>query len=218
MADTLEPLKVDLFRVWVAPQFVNSSRTLDLEYKHNKEFRELNAQVRDKAGMGGKRKREAGAVVLKASKSKSTAGSTKANAEPTANKKPRDKEANNPMETAAKPTKQTAKKTTRAAEEHWMDVDVEPDKTSHEADRAEDNKSCRILKYFKKNVARSTFYQSLVMVEENVEMGANVTHGVQECCKNVILTFIQALGRVWSPIDSVLTGGRIIEHNRLYNN
>ncbi|KAJ7778748.1 hypothetical protein DFH07DRAFT_795838 [Mycena maculata] len=108
---------------------------LDLEYKHNKEFRELNAQVRDKAGMGGKRKREAeaGVVVPKASKSKCAEKSTKAKAEPTApSKKPRIKEAGTvlPAEAAPKPrTKQTAKKTTRVVEPQmdWMDVDVKPD-------------------------------------------------------------------------------------------
>ncbi|KAJ6606200.1 hypothetical protein DFH09DRAFT_1119573 [Mycena vulgaris] len=58
---------------------------LDLEYKYNKEFRELNAQVRDKAGMGAKRKREADPVVPKASKSKSVdrATNAKTKAEPT---------------------------------------------------------------------------------------------------------------------------------------
>ncbi len=115
---------------------------LDLEYKYNKEFRELNAQVRDKAGMGVKRKREADTVAPKATKSKSadvapvpkrTQG-TKTKVETSTpdivpNKKPRTKEGYNAAETAKPRTKQTAKKTTRAPEEpltDWMDVDLKP--------------------------------------------------------------------------------------------
>ncbi|KAJ7494428.1 hypothetical protein B0H11DRAFT_2190704 [Mycena galericulata] len=113
---------------------------LDLEYKYNKEFRELNAQVRDKAGMGVKRKREADTVVPKTTKSKSAdvspapkrTQSTKTKVETSTpdsvpTKKPRIKEGDNAGETAKPRTKQTAKKTTRATEEpqmDWMEVDV----------------------------------------------------------------------------------------------
>lgn len=112
---------------------------LDLEYKYNKEFRELNAQVRDKAGMGGKRKREADAVVPKPSKSKAAEvapapkrAKTKVELTPDGipTKKPRIKQADTPVEAPKPRTKQTAKKTPRAVEEpqmDWMDVDVKPD-------------------------------------------------------------------------------------------
>ncbi|KAK7035921.1 hypothetical protein R3P38DRAFT_2909730 [Favolaschia claudopus] len=97
---------------------------LDLEYKHNKEFRELNAQVREKTGMNGtKRKREADAPAApKASKSKSAAA-----AEPSGDgpkKKPRVKQTeevnvvvvNVQVGTTAKPrAKPPAKKTAPAA-------------------------------------------------------------------------------------------------------
>ncbi|KAJ7118958.1 hypothetical protein C8R44DRAFT_789738 [Mycena epipterygia] len=110
---------------------------LDLEYKYNKEFRELNAQVRDKTGMGAKRKREADPVAPKASKSKSAdvaapapkrAATAKTKAEPTPDvvpaKKPRIKQADE--EAPIPRTKQTAKKTVKPAEDSQMEVDVKP--------------------------------------------------------------------------------------------
>jgi hypothetical protein len=113
---------------------------LDLEYKYNKEFRELNAQVRDKTGMGTKRKREADPVAPKATQSKSKsadaaapgprAPSVKTKSDPTLDvvptKKPRNKHTDT-VETAKPRTKQTAKKTTPLAGEQrmdWMGVDV----------------------------------------------------------------------------------------------
>ncbi|KAJ7765798.1 hypothetical protein B0H16DRAFT_402647 [Mycena metata] len=113
---------------------------LDLEYQYNKEFRELNAQVRDKAGLGTKRKREADPVAPKAAKSKAAGAvvpaapraATKTKAEPSP-KKPRTKKTNDDpvaVEEAAKPRpKQTAKKLTPAARPQqmdWMEVDVKP--------------------------------------------------------------------------------------------
>ncbi|KAJ7184508.1 hypothetical protein C8R46DRAFT_461936 [Mycena filopes] len=113
---------------------------LDLEYQYNKEFRELNAQVRDKAGMGAKRKREADPAAPKVAKSKSKAAdppapaparaSTKTKAEPSPTKKPRTNKADDvPVAEVAKPRpKQTAKKTTpaaRAAPVLQMDMDME---------------------------------------------------------------------------------------------
>ncbi|KAJ7611687.1 hypothetical protein FB45DRAFT_940676 [Roridomyces roridus] len=81
---------------------------LDLEYKYNKEFRELNAQVRDKAGLGGKgkRKREDDAAPPKASKSKSKAEAT------SPAKKPRTKSPPPPTDAPKSRPKQTARKTT----------------------------------------------------------------------------------------------------------
>ncbi|KAF8191629.1 hypothetical protein K438DRAFT_1830847 [Mycena galopus ATCC 62051] len=100
---------------------------LDLEYKHNKEFRELNAQVRDKAGMGTKRKREADP---KATKSKNSQAEPATDGVP--KKKPRVKQNDDvtaPVEAAKPRPKQTAKKSTPAAGDQAVvawGVDVNP--------------------------------------------------------------------------------------------
>ncbi|KAJ7215298.1 hypothetical protein B0H12DRAFT_1329579 [Mycena haematopus] len=107
---------------------------LDLEYKYNKEFRELNAQVRDKAGMGTKRKREPDPPVLpKATKSKSAQAEPASDAGP--KKKSRVKQTDDdsvPVEPAKPRAKQTAKKSTVAAEDHQMPswgMDLKPQPT-----------------------------------------------------------------------------------------
>ncbi|KAJ7684401.1 hypothetical protein DFH06DRAFT_1462743 [Mycena polygramma] len=99
---------------------------LDLEFKCNKEFRELNAQVRDKAGMGTKRKREAEPVAPKPTKSKAADAAApatrtpkvKAKAEPSPDAVPKKKaRVEDTVENTKPRTKQTARKTTQPAEQ-----------------------------------------------------------------------------------------------------
>jgi hypothetical protein len=101
---------------------------LDIEYNSNKEFRELNAQVRDKAGMGRKRKHEseaAGAAKPSKSKSKPTADTA-----PPAPKRPKTKAEPTPDLVPKKPrikeeeviTKQTAKKIPSTTRDEKVDV------------------------------------------------------------------------------------------------
>ncbi|KAJ6546792.1 hypothetical protein B0H19DRAFT_1265790 [Mycena capillaripes] len=124
---------------------------MDLEYKYNKEFRELNAEVRNKAGMGTKRKQEADPVLPKATKSKSADGpSVKTTAKPfpdaVPRKKPRIRQTDYvsvpaelpkprirqtdyvsvPAELPKPRTKQTAKKATGVQQMDWMEVDMNP--------------------------------------------------------------------------------------------
>ncbi|CAK5279143.1 unnamed protein product [Mycena citricolor] len=124
---------------------------LDLEYQSNKEFRELNAQVRDKAGMGagagtgagGKRKRattdESGATekTTKSAASQKKPRLQKAEAAPVPKTKPRTKQTAKkstmdvvPAPSSSKPApKQTAANSTSAYDIEGfepMDVDVEP--------------------------------------------------------------------------------------------
>ncbi|KAJ6457076.1 hypothetical protein C8R47DRAFT_174891 [Mycena vitilis] len=107
---------------------------LDLEFKCNKEFRELNAQVRDKAGMGTKRKREAEPAAPKPTKSNSKAADAsapatrapkvKAKAEPSPDAVPKKKarvkqpdDVSDAVEDTKPRTKQTARKTTKPAKQ-----------------------------------------------------------------------------------------------------
>ncbi|KAJ7891332.1 hypothetical protein B0H14DRAFT_2688623 [Mycena olivaceomarginata] len=122
---------------------------LDMEYKHNKEFRELNAQVRDKAGMGTtKRKREADPVAPKTAKSKAAQVEPSPDAVP--KKKARVKKADDvsvPAEVATKPrTKQTAKKNTPVAGGQQMsmwDLDLDGKPHSIEAPKPRTKQTAR---------------------------------------------------------------------------
>ncbi|KAJ7221602.1 hypothetical protein GGX14DRAFT_670423, partial [Mycena pura] len=103
---------------------------LDTEYKHNKEFRELNAQVRDKAGMGGKRKyKDSDTVAPKTIKAKSVAPFNAGldTSEGSPKKKPRVKQTDSNGLEVPRP-KQTAKKpsvpTQKQQQKDWVDVGV----------------------------------------------------------------------------------------------
>ncbi|KAF7359114.1 hypothetical protein MSAN_01252900 [Mycena sanguinolenta] len=120
---------------------------LDLEYKYNKEFRELNAQVRNKAGMGTKRKREADPPAPpKATSSKSKPAQAELSPDPVPKKKPRVKQAADDVPVAKPRAKQTAKKSMPVARDQQMPawgMDVAPQPQPVEAPKPRPKQTAR---------------------------------------------------------------------------